>query len=179
MVSTTSLRLYHVSEQPDIEYFMPRPAPSPDSGIQGDIVWAIDDRRLANYLLPRDCPRVTYRAGERTRAADRARFFANSSAEHVIAVEARWFPAIAACRLYLYEMPPSSFELADSIAGYYVSRQSVSPIAMTEVTALIRAILERGVELRFVPELWTLRDALVTSTVEFSIIRMRNSRARE
>jgi hypothetical protein len=24
------------------------------------VVWALDDQRLRNYLVPRDCPRVTY-----------------------------------------------------------------------------------------------------------------------
>ena len=174
-----SIRLYHVSEQPGIVSFTPRPAPSPDAGVEGDIVWAIEDRSLANYLLPRDCPRVTWRAGDGTSAADRARYFAHSTAEHVIAVEAQWFPSIAACRLYIYEMPPQTFQRADAIAGYYVSRETVSPVGVTAVTALIPAILERGAELRLVPELWTLRDALVASSVEFSIIRMRNALPRQ
>jgi hypothetical protein len=34
---------------------------------------------------------------------------------------------------------------------------------------------ERGVELRFAPSLWSLREAVVTSTLRFSIIRLRNA----
>jgi hypothetical protein len=37
------------------------------------------------------------------------------------------------------------------------------------------ALLGRGVELRFVPNLWPLRDAVVSSTLRFSLIRMRNA----
>ncbi|MGH9905340.1 MAG: DUF6886 family protein [Pyrinomonadaceae bacterium] len=33
----------------------------------------------------------------------------------------------------------------------------------------------RGVELRFVRNLWSLRDAVVASSSQFSIIRMRNA----
>ena len=36
-------------------------------------------------------------------------------------------------------------------------------------------LLRRGVELRLVPELWSLRDAVAASTLEFSVIRMRNA----
>ena len=35
-------------------------------------------------------------------------------------------------------------------------------------------ILQRGVELRLLPDLWSLRDAVIESTLEFSIIRWRN-----
>jgi hypothetical protein len=37
------------------------------------------------------------------------------------------------------------------------------------------AVLQRGVELRILPNLWPLRDAVIESTLEFSIIRWRNS----
>jgi hypothetical protein len=54
------LRLFHVSEEPGIHTFEPRPAPR-RSNVKGDVVWAVDELRLPNYLLPRACPRVTYR----------------------------------------------------------------------------------------------------------------------
>ena len=48
--------LFHVSEERGIEEFEPR---APKEG--GDpVVWAIHAVRLPNYLVPRDCPRVTY-----------------------------------------------------------------------------------------------------------------------
>jgi hypothetical protein len=45
--------LFHVSEEPGIERFEPRP-----SEYAGEpAVWAIDAERLRNYLVPRECPR--------------------------------------------------------------------------------------------------------------------------
>lgn len=58
--------LFHVSEESGIERFEPRPSPYTDE----PVVWAIDADRLRNYLLPRECPRVTYYAGCETTIAD-------------------------------------------------------------------------------------------------------------
>jgi hypothetical protein len=46
--------LFHISEEPGIELFEPRVSEG-----RGPVVWAIDADRLRNYLLPRECPRVT------------------------------------------------------------------------------------------------------------------------
>jgi hypothetical protein len=51
--------LFHVSEERGIERFAPRSS----AGGMGPVVWAIDKHRLRNYLLPRECPRVTCYAG--------------------------------------------------------------------------------------------------------------------
>jgi hypothetical protein len=42
----------------------------------------------------------------------------------------------------------------------------------------VSALLERGVELRIQPSLWALRDAIIESTLAFSIIRWRNAAPR-
>jgi len=77
--------LVTLSEQAGIERFEPR---VPETG--GDaVVWAIDDARLRNYLVPRDCPRVTYYAGRETTDADRERFLGSSAA--VLAIERGWY----------------------------------------------------------------------------------------
>ena len=54
--------LFHISEESDIARFEPRASgyPIPPGHL---VVWAIDESRLCNYLLPRECPRVTYYAG--------------------------------------------------------------------------------------------------------------------
>jgi hypothetical protein len=62
--------LFHVSEDAGIIRFEPRPSEYTDD----PVVWAIDDERLRNYLLPRDCPRVTCHAGPKTTDDDRQRF---------------------------------------------------------------------------------------------------------
>ena len=168
--------LFHVSEEAGIRLFEPRPSPSPkQSGVDGNAVWAIDEDHLANYLLPRDCPRVTYRATSATTSEDLNRFFSDPSARRVIAIESRWFPAVSSCRLYAYEMPPAKFQPSDAAAGYFISREPVSPVGVIEIDDAIGAMLARGVELRLVPDLWALRDAIIASSVEFSIIRFRNA----
>ena len=161
--------LYHVSEEAGIGRFEPR---APEHG--GDpVVWAVDAERLRNYLVPRDCPRVTYYAGPETTAADAERFLGSSPA--VVAVEAGWLGRLRSCRLYCYRLPPESFECVDECAGYFVSRESVAPARVEVVEDPLAELLGRGVELRLVPSLWLLRDAVVASTLRFSVIRMRNA----
>jgi hypothetical protein len=174
----SSKLLFHVSEQAAIERFEPRPVPSPDSGVEGLAVWAVDDDHLPNFLLPRDCPRVTFRAGANSSVEDRARFLPNPAVQHVVIVEAGWYARIESCRIYLYEMPPETFEIAIAPAGYYISRVAVTPKCTLEVINPIHAILARQIELRFVPDLWPWRDAIVESSLEFSMIRMSNAGAR-
>jgi hypothetical protein len=43
----------------------------------------------------------------------------------------------------------------------------------------IAELLKRGVELRFVPRLWELRDAVAASSLQFSFIKMRNALSKE
>jgi hypothetical protein len=161
--------LFHVSEESGITRFEPRPSSSADE----PVVWAISADRLYNYLLPRDCPRVTFYAGAETTAADVERFLGSSVA--VIAVESRWLGRILSSRLYCYHLRPDTFECIDQCAGYYVSREPVVPLGVDIVDNPLAAILERGVELRFLPDLWPLHDAVAASTLQFSIIRMRNA----
>ena len=161
--------LFHVSEESGIDRFEPRPSPYASE----PVVWAIDADRLRNYLLPRECPRVTYYAGPETTAADVERFLGASPA--VIAVESAWLERLRSCRLYCYSLPPETFECMDECAGYFVSRRPVVPAQVQVVEDVLAALLERGVELRFVPNLWPLREAVVSSTLQFSFIRMRNA----
>jgi hypothetical protein len=53
------------------------------------------------------------------------------------------------------------------------------PTRVQVVDDLLAALLGRGVELRFVPNLWSLRDAVISSTLRFSVIRMRNALPRQ
>lgn len=161
--------LFHVSEKPGIERFEPRHSSYTDK----PVVWAIDAERLCNYLVPRECPRVTYYAGLKTTSGDVERFLGTSQA--VVAVESAWFGRLRSCLLYCYHLPPETFSCIDECAGYFVSRQPVAPTHVEVVHDVVAALLARGVELRFVPELWSLRDAVVSSTLQFSLIRMHNA----
>ncbi len=169
------LRLFHVSEEPGIAIFNPRTVPSPDTGVAGDAVWAIDEDHLPNYLVPRDCPRVTFRAGPQTSARDIAGFFDNTDARRMIVMEQAWLSRFNNTTLYVYEMPFALFELADANAGYYISRHAIIPVSVREVGGPASEIMQRGYEIRYVPDLWSIRDGVVRSTLDYSIIRMRNA----
>lgn len=164
--------LIHISEEPDISVFEPRPSKSTDD----DVVWAIAKPMLPNYLLPRECPRVTYYASEQTSDEDRRIFL--RGAKRVIAVEHAWYTRIVECTLYLYHLPPETFRLHDANAGYYVSPQKVIPSGIEVMPDLLAALFSHEIELRFLPTLWPLSDAVAASTLGFSIIRMRNAQPR-
>ena len=161
--------LFHISEEADIQEFEPRPS---EYTVE-PVVWAIDADRLRNYLLPRDCPRVTYYAGHQTTAADREWLLGSSAA--VVAIERDWLERVQRCRLYCYHLPPQTFECIDECAGYFVSRVSVAPTRVEALEDPVSELRQRGVDLRILPNLWPLRDAVVASSLQFSIIRMRNA----
>lgn len=112
--------LYHISDGPDIERFEPRLPPRSGVGPVEPVVWAIDEEHVHNYLLPRDCPRVTFYALPSSTAADIERLLTGTSARFVVAIEARWLPVVQRTRLYQYDLPTNTFEVADVGAGYYV-----------------------------------------------------------
>ena len=170
-------RLFHVSETPCIARFDPRPSPAPrENGVDAECVWAVDEAHLRNYLFPRDCPRITYAAGPGTSAEDRQRFL--GAASSAAAIEAGWLDRLRSARLGLYEFAPGSFVCSDPGAGYWISREAVTPIAETLVTDAPAALFDRGVELRLLQDFWPLCDAVAASTLEFSIIRKRNAAPR-
>ena len=164
--------LFHISEEPGIGRFEPRLS----EYMNEPVVWAIKVDRLCNYLVPRECPRVTYYAGRETTPGDVERFLGSSRA--VVAVESGWLDRLRTCRLYCYDMPAESFACMDECAGYYVSREPVVPAGVEVFDDPMGELLKRGVELRFVASLWRLRDAVVGSSLQYSFIRMRNAMPR-
>ena len=175
----TAERLTHVSDQPGIPLFEPRPvrAGHPRQGLP-PVVWAVGERLLHNYLLPRDCPRVAFYATAGSDPADVARLLGVTAARYAIAIESGWLDAVRTTTLWLYELPREPFELLDPIAATYVSRQPVRPLAVRRVEDLLGELTRRGVELRVTPSLWPLRDAVLASSLAFSFIRMGNAQPR-
>jgi hypothetical protein len=167
----TSQELYHVSDKPDIACFEPRP----HAKIAGEMVWAIDAAHLHNYFLPRQCPRVTFYALPESTPEDVERLLCGSTAKYVVAIESRWLPEAQACRLTLYTFSAETFALQDANAGYYISRQPVIPLSATPITDVLGTLLQQDVELRVMPSLWKLREAVIASTLQFSINRMGNA----
>ena len=169
-------RLYHFSEDPNIRQFAPH-VPVTGAG-EEPLVWAVDEERAHIYYFPRQCPRVTFYASESTSAEDRERFLGHTAAPRVVAIESGWLDAMRTTSLYRYEFGPAGFELQDETAGYWVSRETVTPVSMEPVGDLLAALTNAGAEVRIMPSLWPLYEAVIASTLQFSIIRWRNAAPR-
>jgi hypothetical protein len=119
---------------------------------------------------------VTYYAGAKTTKADVEHFLGLSRA--VVAIESGWRDRLRSTRLYCHHLPPQTFECLDACAGYFVSRVPVLPLHVEVFDDPMAELLRRGVALRTLPSLWSLRDAVVESSLQFSLIRMRNAAPR-
>lgn len=173
-------RLYHISENGSIKTFYPRPSPSVFEAIKRDVVFAVSGKLLHNYLFPRDCPRVTYYTTPRTSEADKKKLMGDISAKFIITVETKWVPVILQTILYCYEFPAENFVLLDECAGYYISYQLIEPLSVTRIENPLEELLSRNdIELLTLPSLHPLADAVAKSSLNFSLIRMRNAIKRE
>lgn len=173
------MRLFHVSEESDIREFLPRTPTRDDLDRSVGLVWAIEESKLSNFLTPRNCPRVGYHVAANTTAADRAAFFATSSAEHALVIEGKWFEIMRDSTLYLYEFDLKDFELQDASAGYYVAKTRQIPIAKHTITDLFSELIRRDVELHVVENLWDIADRVKRSTLDWSLCRMAFAKPRE
>jgi hypothetical protein len=173
------MRLFHFSDDAGIARFEPRPVltPSPRppgrDWLNGPLVWAIEDRRQAMYLFPRDCPRILLWPTEATTDVDQERFWRGGDWRMVAYVEEAWLDAIARATLHRYAMPPETFESLDD-AGMWISRAPVTPLGLDTIDDLPGALAEEGVDLRGLPSLAPLRDVWST-TLHASGIRLRNA----
>jgi hypothetical protein len=162
--------LFHVSDRFDIARCEPR-----SIGDGPPLVWAVDADHLVNYLVPRDCPRVCFRARPESSEADRALL---DGAFSVVGIEAAWEQRVLSSRLAVYTLPNPSFESADETAGYWTSRVAVEPKRCEALSDLPAEIELRHGRLVVVPSLWPLFDRVEASSLKFSMIRMRNAQAR-
>ena len=165
------MSLFHISEDPAIPLFVPRPS----AYTTEPVVWAITPERLVNYLLPRDCPRVCFWARPDSTLGDRQTLLGDDAA--VVAIEAGWLERVQQARLHCYTMPPEGFVELDANAGYWVSAKPVRPIENVVVRDLPDEIARRGARLRILPRLGALHAAVAASSLGFSMIRMRNAAA--
>lgn len=161
-----------MSDDPGIRSFHPRADPRHDS--PEALVWAIDDAHLPAYWFPRECPRGTFWAVERTTDADVERFLTGNRGLRVQAIQADWLDRFRDARLYAYRLPADTFERYERAGGYHVSREPVTPLERRELTDLTRLHADAGIELRIVPDLAALWARVIDSSLEFSGIRLRN-----
>jgi hypothetical protein len=172
-------RLFHFSEDPSIERFVPRSVVVPSrrepgmEWLNGPLVWAVDEAREATYLFPRECPRILLWPTSGTTGEDRERWWGPRLCSMIAHVEWRWLREIETTTIYRYELPTPSFEPIED-AWMWVSREAVSPLGVEPIADLTQALADRGVELRVMESLVALRDVWQT-TLHVSGIRLRNA----
>ncbi len=171
-VAEGSHALWHVSEDPMIQFFAPRVTPT--NPTEPAAVWAIDTRHLPTFWFPRDCPRgCTWLSGRET-PEDRQRFFGHTSATRIHVTESAWADRIQRTTLSLYRLPDERFE-PHSVGGYWTSRHVVEPLERVEVSDLVVRHADAGIELRFVPSIWPWWTEVAASSLDFSGSRLHNT----
>jgi hypothetical protein len=89
---------------------------------------------------------------------------------HVI--ESGWLERMRVTRLLAYRLPERTFVRDDR---YWISSRAVEPLERTELGDLVALHASSGIELRVAPALYPLWDAVVSSTLDLSGIRLRNA----
>ena len=168
------MRLFHFSDEPDIEVFVPRtPAHRPEVEA---LVWAVDEAHAGAYLFPRECPRVLLWPTAETTPADRERWWGNRPDTPLIAhVEWDWYDRLRSATVYRYELARDGFESLDSDPWMWVCRDTVKPLRVERIRDIFGAMHDAGIELRLMASLAPLWGAW-ESTVHFSGIRLGNAR---
>ena len=170
------VRLFHVSEEANIEKFVPRIPIREDMDKSKGLVWALTEEHLPQFLTPRECPRVTYRIIETTMPNDIEDFFSSSS-RYCVAIEHDWYKKMATTTLYVYEFNTKNFYF-DKCAGFYVSDQTETSISKIKYDDLFDELFKRNVEIRIMNNLWNFADKVKKSTLKFSICDMANAQPR-
>ncbi|MBD1373501.1 hypothetical protein IC620_14195 [Hazenella sp. IB182357] len=157
------MKLYHFSENPNIRQFTPRDGK----------VWAISEDKEVHYYFPRDCPRICYWITSDTTKQDKQQFFAFTNATKIISIKANWLEKMRETILYRYELPANMFTSMDQNAGYYIASQKIEPLQMKPIDHLLERIVLQNVAMHIQPSLHSLADAVICSSLGFSIIRLR------
>lgn len=166
--------LYHISEDPNIKEFVPRKTAG--NLTAPEVVWALDEKSVAHYYLPRDCPRIIYWMKEDTNHVDQRKYFPRSKiSRKIMLLEEHWYRTIQLTTIYQYYLPASTFTCVDENAGYYGSRETVVPLKVELLTDLFNCLEIADIEIRFVPELKSFANEIQCTTLGFSMIRLRNA----
>jgi hypothetical protein len=171
-------QLLHFSEDPTITRFVPHVAATAQQ--PEAYVWALDADQAPAYWFPRQCPRAMAWVVPDTTAPDRDRILGAGSGERVHVIEYGWLEAMRTVRLYAYRLPAAPFRPFGAPRPHaYVATCPVDPLGRPEpVGDLFACHAAAGIQLRVLPNLWPFWDEVITSTVEFSGIRLRNARPR-
>jgi hypothetical protein len=174
-----AVRLFHFSEDPAIEIFIPRQVEVPakrapgHEWLNGPLVWAIDDWHQPMYLFPRNCPRILIWRTKRTTPEDCEHYWGQSSSRVIAFIEHRWLANLRSSAICRYEFPPASFECLHD-AGMWVSRAAMRPLQKEIITDLPGTLRLHNVELRPMDNLLPLKGLWNTS-LHASGIRLRHA----
>ncbi len=168
----------HFSEDPHITEFVPHVART--ARVPGAYVWAVDAARAQDYWFPRQCPRAMAWPDDSTTDADRLAIL-GPSATRVHMIEYGWLPIMTSVRLWVYRFDGADFvpHGDEPNPPARVATRAVRPLGPPDPVGDLLTLHEQaGIELRLVDSLWPWWEAVITSTVSFSGIRLRNARPR-
>ena len=165
------MKLYHVSEEPDIGVFIPRLPARADMNQNIALVWALCERTLPNFLTPRNCPRVCYHIGNGTTRNDMDKYMPENCS-HVVMIETKWLGRLRNTVLYLYEFDDADFYLQDECAGYYVSEKKQLPLVVNRISDIETELRRRGSELQTTDDLRDIAGKIKRTTFNWSLCRM-------
>jgi hypothetical protein len=157
--------VFHFSEDPTIEVFTPRVAPTQQ--VEGAYVWAVDEHRAPTYWFPRQCPRGTW-------------WNADGGGHRVHAIEWDWVDRFLTAEIYAYRFAAAPFrttldEFGGAGRGFWVTTETVTPVDVEPVGPLLGRHRAAGIELRCVTDLWSLwLEVIELPDIDFSGIRLAN-----
>ncbi|MFC4470700.1 DUF6886 family protein [Streptomyces xiangluensis] len=167
----------HFSEDPTITEFRPHVAATAQQ--TEAYVWAVDHARAPDYWFPRQCPRAMAWTVPGTSASDRERILGPGGGERVHAIEYGWVERFLSGRLFAYRFSADAFRpIGEPVPHAFVASEPVEPLGPPEpVGDLLQLHRDAGIQLRVLDNLWEFWDAVITSTLGFSGIRLRNATA--
>lgn len=169
-----SSRLFHISEENNIRQFQPRI--SKKQWNYEKYVWAIEEEKLHNYLLPRQCPRICIDLEKLNIHLNWLAAFPIENHKAVVFIADNWKEKVQNCTLFKYEFDKHNFMLIDKIAGYYVSRKIEIPNRKFEITNCEQALINSNVKLITLDRMNMLeiKEKVVQDLEDFSIIKWSN-----
>ena len=170
-------QLLHFSEDPHIKVFRPHvPASSPENP---PMVWAVDEAHAPGFWFPRQAPRACcWSAGKPLTEVGRS-LLGIGAISRMHAIEGSWLERLRACRMFVYRFDAAAFRVHNDDAGYYSTKETIEPLSVEPLGDLLALHAAANIELRIVPNLWPIIDAIVASGLEFSIIRKANALPRD
>jgi hypothetical protein len=168
-------QVLHFSEDPTITRFAPHVAATAQQ--PQAYVWAVDHDRAPDYWFPRQCPRALAWVTPETTDADRERIIGPGGGQRVHAVEYGWLERMRTVELYAYRFAAQDFRPFGEPVHAQVATTQVTPLGPPErVGDLFELYEEAGIQLKVLPVLLPFWEQVISTTLGFSGIRLRNAR---